>query len=72
MSLGLKYIFAALQQFARKLPFSAGCPPAARALESPIRSNRSFAILVAISLGLGAVLMFVSLHHAASNMQATM
>ena len=38
--------------------------------ELPIRSNRTFAIAVAISLGLGAVLMFVSLHHAASRMQA--
>jgi len=38
--------------------------------ERPIRSNRSFAIAVAISLGLGAVLMFVSLHHAATHMQA--
>ena len=39
---------------------------------APIRSNKAFAIAVGISLGLGVLLMFASLHHAASNMQATM
>jgi hypothetical protein len=37
-----------------------------------LRSNHAFAFAIAISLLLGAVVMFGSLHAAAGNMQVTM
>jgi len=40
--------------------------------EHPIRSNYTFVLAIAISLLIGAALMFASLHAAASHMQVTM
>jgi len=40
--------------------------------EHPIRSNHTFVLAIAISLLIGAALMFASLHAAASHMQVTM
>jgi hypothetical protein len=37
-----------------------------------MRSNHALALAIAISLVAGAVLMFVSLHHAATHMHVTM
>jgi hypothetical protein len=65
--------FAALQQFTGTLSTPPALNPAPEETGvHPLKSNHAFACAIAISLLLGAVVMFGSLHAAASNMQVTM